>query len=286
MSTESNSVYDLQFVFTEESFLVDRPGMEVPEAEKELKKRFLEDRYGTLFRIGFEDARKGEHASLVFLRRLSGYFLDAVTSLPELELVREKAEILLSDDAAEQLLRDVPFGIGTENISRSWLEHIFRELNQAYARELSDYPGTVKLFLTEKNQKLRVPERIFFHLVENQDDYDHPFAFLATYATQGQDGLVRHMPLSYALTEFKNERVKLLTLLSCLNKVAEVSELLGSFVESGELFHPLRLNAQEAYELLKAVPEIEACGVLCRVPNWWKKRYSSITMNVRLNILR
>ena len=282
MTIQSNNLPRLQFLFTEGSFLVDRPGLEVAEADRDMKERFLSDRYETLFQIGFEDAGKGESASLGFLRQISGRFLEALTSMPELELVREKAEVILSDDISEQLLRDVPFGIGTEYVDSIWLEGIFKALNRAFSKEMAGYPGTVQLFLTEKNQKLRVPERIFFHLVENKDDPDYPFAFMATYATQRKDGLVRHMPLSYALTEYKNKRNKLLTLLSCLNKAADVSPILGSFVESGELFHPLKLTAQEAYELLKAVPEIEECGILCRVPNWWKKRYSSISLNVSL----
>ena len=77
------------------------------------------------------------------------------------------------------------------------------------------------LYLAEKSQHLRVPERVFFHLVENRKD-DYPFAFLATYATKGEDGKVRHVPLQYALTEYRQDREKLLELLSCLNKVAEV----------------------------------------------------------------
>ena len=279
---QSKTLSRLQFIFTEGSFLVDRPGTEVAEAERELKDRFQSDRYETLFQIGFEDAGKGESASLAYLRQISTSFLETLTSMPELELVREKAEVPLDEETAERLLRDVPFGIGTEYIDQIWLEGIFKALNQVFSREMESYPGTVQLFLTEKNQKLRVPERIFFHLVENKDDSEYPFAFMATYATQRKDGLVRHMPLSYALTEYKSRRDKLLTLLSCLNKAADVSPILSSFVESGELFHPLKLTAQEAYALLKAVPEIEKCGILCRVPNWWKKRYSSISMNVSL----
>ena len=80
--------------------------------------------------------------------------------------------------------------------------------------------------LQKKSQDVRVPERIYFHIVENRED-DAPFAFMATYATRDQNGVVRHMPLSYALTEFKSEREKLLTLLSCLNRVGDVSPFLG-----------------------------------------------------------
>ena len=85
-----------------------------------------------------------------------------------------------------------------------------------------------------------------------------------------EDGKVQHVPLQYALTEYRGKREKLLELLACLNRAAEVSQLIAEFVEKGELFHPLRLTAEEAYTLLKQVEEIEKTGILCRIPNWWK----------------
>ena len=77
---------------------------------------------------------------------------------------------------------------------------------------------------------MRAPERIFSHLVESGQE-DYPFAFLATYATKDETGGVRHMPLQYALTEYGTQREKLLGLLACLNRVAEVSPLIGEFME-------------------------------------------------------
>ena len=163
-----------------------------------------------------------------------------------------------------------------------WIKNVFERLTDIFRKEIAEYSGTVEMYLTEKNQDLHVPERIFFHLVENKDDSEFPFAFLATYATRGEDGRVRHVPLQYALTEYKGQREKLLELLSCLNKAAEVSELIAGFMESGELFHPLRLTAQEAYTFLKQIEEIEKTGILCRIPNWWKKHAAAVSLSVSL----
>ena len=69
----------------------------------------------------------------------------------------------------------------------------------------------VALYLEEKNQKLHVPERIFFHIVESKD-VDYPFAFMATYASMQENGRVSHMPLKYALTEYQHDRERLLKL--------------------------------------------------------------------------
>ena len=151
-------------------------------------------------------------------------------------------------------------------------------LNQIFAREIGTYDGTVAFYLAEQSQRLRVPERVFFHLVESRNE-EFPFAFLATYATQGENGHVSHVPLQYALTEYGGAREKLL---ACLNRAAEVSPLIGSFMESGELFHPLKLTAEEAYELLKQTEDFEKAGILCRVPNWRKKRYAAVSLSISL----
>ena len=137
------------------------------------------------------------------------------------------------------------------------------------------------LELAEQSQRLRVPERIFFHIVESSDEA-FPFAFLATYATAGKNGQISHVPLQYALTEYKNEREKLLELLACLNRAAEVSPLIGAFMESGELFHPLKLTAEETFQLLKRTEEFEQAGILCRVPNWWRKRNAAVSLSISL----
>lgn len=122
----------------------------------------------------------------------------------------------------------------------------------------------------------------FFHLVESNREADFPFAFLATYATKDNHGKINHMPLQYALVEYQTERGKLLKLLSCLNQAAEKSDFVRKAVESGEMFHPLKLTAQEAYQFLKEIPVIEEAGILCRIPNWWKRRAMMVSMNVSL----
>ena len=272
----------LSFVFTEDSFRIDHPGEDVAAEEQALKEAFLQDRYKALFQLGFQVKKRAESPSLAFLHGLARRYLRSLTNLPDLEVARDLIEVELTDEEYDEIMGTVPFGIGTEYIGRSWLSLQFMKLTRIFSASIRMYDGSVALFLTEKSQDLRVPERIFFHLVENPDNDVAPFAFLATYSTKDSEGQVQHMPLSYALEEYKNEREHLLTLLSCLSKVAEVSPLLARFVESGEMFHPLGFSAEEAYEFLKSVPDIEGCGVVCRVPNWWKQRYSSVAMQVKL----
>lgn len=270
------------FIFTAESFRLDTVFEEVTEAGKEWKRKFQDDKYQALFQIGFEEKERGLGTSLSFLQLVSDQFLKALTARPELEIAREMVAVEVRDEDYQHLLNSVPFGIGTEYIDKGWIDSIYARLNEEFAKEIKEYQGTVALFLTEKSQQLRVPERVFFHLVENQKEAEYPFAFLATYATRNEDDKVQHMPLKYALIEYKEQRERLLTLLSCLNKAAEASPLIAGFVENGEMFHPLGLTSSEAYEILKVIPEIEAAGIMCRIPNWWKKKSAFVSMAVNL----
>lgn len=281
MTATETKTHSLQFVFTPDGFCLDACPETLSDHERELLGRFEKDRYQALYRIGLKERPENLSPSAAFLYQLSDTFFKKLTDLPALELFRENAAVELSEEDIARLLQAVPFVIGAEYVTPKWLAQIFGELGAVFARELRDYDGTVSMYLTEQNQRLRVPERIFFHLVENKDA-DFPFAFLATYATKGTDGKVRHVPLQYALTEYQNERENLLKLLSCLNHAAEVSDLIAEFMENGEMFHPLKLTAEEAYTFLKQVEAIEATGILCRIPNWWKKRNTVISTSVRL----
>lgn len=269
----------LHFIFTESDFYLDVQSVTDAGDRDKWQEWFVADRYKALYRMGFEEKPTELTATGNFLYLVADSFMKALTSLPELELAREKVEVRATAETVEFLLKAVPFAIGAEYITKEWISGIFRKLLEIYTEEISQYSGTVEMYLTEKSQHLHVPERIFFHLVESREE-DYPFAFLATYATRGADGKVQHVPLKYALTEYKNDRAKLLTLLACLNRAAEVSELIGGFMESGEMFHPLRLTAEEAYAFLKDIEAIESIGILCRIPNWWKKRAVSVGVSL------
>lgn len=274
---EKNS---LRFVFTHTGLYAEYSQEQASQADILWKNRFDENSYEALYHYGMENIEAGT-ATAVFVKKIVKVYLEQLTRMPELEMLREKASISLSEEEKDKLLLAVPFAVGSEYITQWWLEHIFEQLNQIFQMEMKSYEGTVALYLEEKNQTLRVPERVFFHLVENKNA-DYPFAFMATYASKKEDGKVAHMPLKYALTEYKRDRDKLLKLLSCLNKAAEVSDLIAGFMESGEMFYPLQLTAEEAYEFLKQIEAIESVGIMCRIPNWWKKRASSINVTLQL----
>ncbi len=270
----------IQFLLTKDGFRVD----DMLYAEKEVQayaSGFVRAPYETLYELAFRERPECFDAAGVFLFQVAESFVEMLVNTSGLELSREKTELVPKEETIELLLDSVPFVLGAEFVTRTWIKRQYRKLLAVFSKQIKSYTGRVSLYFAEKNQKLHVPERVFFHLVENSEG-EFPFAFLATYATKGDGGRVRHVPLQYALTEYRDERSKLLELLSCLNKAAEVSALIGRFMESGELFHPLGLTAEEAYQFLNDVAALENCGILCRIPNWWKKRYSAFAVTVKM----
>ena len=76
------------------------------------------------------------------------------------------------------------------------------------------------------------------------------------------------------MQEYAGARNKqsLIRLLSPVQRTSESSALIRELVESGDLYHPLAWTPAEAYEFLKETPLYEQCGVIVRLPNWWKQR--------------
>lgn len=218
----------------------------------------------------------------LFLWQVADSFLTELSRTEGLELSRENTSVLLTDDLMETLLSSLPFAPGSENVNAEWIQILWAKLNGCFSYEIKNYSGTVALYLAEKDERLKVAERIFFHLVENKNDDKYPFSFLATYSTKDEKGGIKHAPLKYALTEYKNDRDKILDLLSCLNRAAEVSKLIGEFTSSGEMFHPLRLTTNEAWQILRDIPKIEESGIVCRIPDWWKKSRQKARVSVSL----
>lgn len=271
----------LSFIFTKTGFILDCSGQNpISDDVKQYWKK--DDGFYGLYNLGLKDTNStNDSQSFLYLQQLAREFFSCLMDIPSLELARENVQVNLDDERIDYLLESTPFAIGVEYINKEWILHTFDRLRIIFATEISQYDGTVASYFTIKNQSLHVPERIFFHLVENKDDEIYPFAFVATYATKVND-VVKHFPLQYAMVEFKNDKEKLLNLLSCLNKAADVSNFVSKIMDSGELFHAIRLTANEAYSFLLDVENIEKTGVLCRIPNWWRNKSSSVALNIKL----
>lgn len=241
-------------------------GFKIEQAETTFEQALKDAPVKTLYEQAFcEDFPTGD-ASLTFLFRVAQVFVETLQNDGEIEITRQfkqpEEAVYLS------LVDEVPFAIGSEFVTVTWLQDVHQTLAEQLAVELTAFSGSVAEYIHSKNKQLTLAGRVYFHLIERKDG-DSPFAFLATYAT-GEKNKVSHFPLKNALLEFKDPD-EMLALLSAVGRVAHHSEFISQFVESGELFSPLRFNEQEAYQFLKETPLYEANGVICRIPNFWKK---------------
>lgn len=172
----------------------------------------------------------------------------------------------------QDIIQHAPIMIGVEYLSLDVLASLWRELIATLVVELKPYDGDLQKYLGVYNSAWNLIGRVCFHLAENKNDSNLPFAFLATYtdkilATSG----VRHLPLGNALQEYAGEknRSSLLALLLPVQKAAAQSSFINSLVEKRDIFHPLAWSPREAYQFLHDIPVIESAGVMVRVPNWW-----------------
>ncbi|MBS4031494.1 MAG: DEAD/DEAH box helicase [Clostridiales bacterium] len=250
--------------------------------EDDLYKKYLDNPYKMLFYFGFADDVKKMSVSMSFLHNIASKFIESLSKTADLEFTRENTVLTPTNDEIMDILHSVPFVVGLEFINVNWIENVYHHLLEVFAAEIITYSGTVAEFLLEHNSKISVVGRVFFHLVENKSD-EHPFAFLATYST-GDLGEKKatHTPLKNALLEYQNQNDMLLKLLSTVSKAAQKSDFISELVESGELFSPLKFTSKEAYTFLKEIPLYEECGILCRMPDWWKKKSNSLKLAVKV----
>ncbi|MFP4017376.1 MAG: DEAD/DEAH box helicase, partial [Halanaerobiales bacterium] len=181
------------------------------------------------------------------------------------------------------MIDNAPYIIGSKYLNHQWLETIWIRLNKIYSRKIKAFEGSAAEFFAKQNPEIHPVGRIFFHLVENKKSDDCPFAFLATYSSDiNEKGKAKHLPLKNALVEYRDNNKKLLELLSTVNKAGKSSFFIEELLESGDIFHPIRLSSDEAYTFLKEIPVYEDAGILCRIPNWWKAKSNSFRLSVTI----
>ena len=241
---------------------------------------FKTEPYKTILYFGFEDKSEQKSNSLQFLHEIASFFVEKLSKNPDIEITRTATDLTLED--ANFFLQKKPYAIGSEFVDYLWILKLWNDLSQAFGDEISNFDGTVSQYILIHNSKINVSGRVFFHLVENKSD-EHPFAFLATYSRKsGESNKAEHVPLKNALLEYKDNQELLLQLLSAVSRAADKSDFISELIESGELFSPLRFTTKDAYTFLKEIPLYEECGIMCRMPDWWKKKYSTLKLTVAM----
>ena len=191
------------------------------------------------------------------------------------EISVAKIEPVEPEFDVQQLLQNCPPMKGGEYLSRQVFEHLWSELDLWICEQANTMGGKLSEFLKKRAPKWRQVGRVCFHLAENKQDPDYPFAFMATYVPQlSRQGTTQHLPLNKALEEYAGRQNKqaLINLLSPVQLASKASALIHKLVDSGDIYHPLAWDPQESYQFLKEVDVYEDCGVIVKLPNWWKKR--------------
>ena len=283
MNTKRTPVIDAYF--TPDGFVIDtildaEQAGSLPDSVKLWITQFESDKAAALYHLGFLEKAVWFSPSLSYLHHIADLLIIKLSKQSDIEFARSEVQIELQEDERIILKEAVPFVIGMEYVDSSWLSNLWDKLLAVFRQEIRDFEGTVARYFAEYNANINVAGRVFFHLVENKDP-NHPFAFMATYSTKPvRSKKAVHTPLKNALAEFCGDDKMLLSLLATVVKAAEQSSLISELMESGELFAPLKFTVQEAYTFLKETALYEEAGILCRVPDWWRKKNNVLHISV------
>lgn len=280
---------ELNVYFVPEGFVLDETTIDndvfVPDLQKTLNDwvvQFEENKYKALFHLGFLEKTSWFSPALEYLYHIADLLIKKLSRQSDIEFSRESVQVELLEEELHRLKEAVPFVIGMEYVDAVWIQTLWEKLYIVYRTEVKAYEGTVARYFAEYNSNINVVGRVFFHLVENKEEA-YPFAFMATYSTKPvKSKKAVHTPLKNALEEFKGDDKTLLTLMATVIKAAEQSKLISELLENGELFAPLKLTIKEAYTFLSEIIIYEAAGIMCRVPDWWRKSNNSIRLSVTI----
>ncbi len=180
-----------------------------------------------------------------------------------------------TDDELTALVAAAPPMTGLEFVTVTQLRQSWSELCRHVAESAAAAKDGPVAWLKRVNPLAHLVGKVTFHLAENKRDPDRPFAFLATFAHKLSDNAKpQHRPLAEALKQAAtaHDLEQLERLLEPVRRAAEQSKLLAELLQSKRLFAPQSWTAAEAYRFLQESPEMEAAGVVIRLPNWWSAR--------------
>jgi superfamily II DNA or RNA helicase len=229
-----------------------------------------------LLELGIREVGTALPAEFAYWRDFAGRYVTTLcTSAQPAGVAGPAAASTIETPPAEilmELVSAAPPMPGGEYLNADVLAVLWDRIDTACRSELADAKQTLQEFLKERNPAWHLVGRVHFNLAENRSDEEAPFAFIATYTTRlSAQSRAQHLPLAEALREYAGakNKARLLSLLKPVQEAARECVWLTSMVESGELYHPLRWSAPEAFQFLTDVPKLEAAGIVVRAPSAW-----------------
>ena len=268
-------------ILTPHGHLLLAPDEDAPALEEPLRRRLTESfargaGHG-LLQLGASEIGTALPAAFGYWRDFGGRYITAMCAAPEPDASAESAPTELRapppPQDLEALAADAPPMMGAEYLTAPVLRALWAELDAAFRAELKQSKQSLQDFLKHLHPAWNLVGRVHFNLAENRKDEEAPFAFLATYTTRlSAQAKAQHLPLGQALREYSDAKnqARLLSLLVPVQRAAEHCAWLRAMVDAGEIFHPLRWSAAEAYQFLTDLPRLEAAGIVVRTAGVWR----------------
>jgi superfamily II DNA or RNA helicase len=250
-------------------------GSDLPPSLAQIAKHFERGDGHGVFQLGATEPETLLPGGLGFWRDVGRAFVVRLCATEDLEALRAKVEVELPPDALAALVATAPPLTGGEYLTPAVLAGLTARMALAVRDELAAWEGTVEAFLRQASPAWNLVGRVCFHLAENKNDPDAPFAFLATYTTRlSARAKAQHLPLAQALREYAGARNKsaLLALLEPVQRAARTSAVAKDLVDGGAVFETLAWTPAEAHRFLIDVPLIEDAGVVVRMPAAWRAK--------------
>ncbi len=229
-----------------------------------------------LLELGIREVGTALPAEFAYWRDFAGRYVTMLCTTAQpagaTSAVAVSAVETLSSETLVELASSAPPMPGGEYLNPDVLAALWDRIDTACRTELADAKQTLQEFLKGRNPAWHLVGRVHFNLAENRSDEEAPFAFIATYTTRlSAQSRAQHLPLAEALREYAGakNKARLLSLLKPVQEAARECAWLTAMVESGELYHPLRWSAVEAFQFLTDVPKLEAAGIVVRAPSAW-----------------
>src|SRR5688572_16844828 len=227
-----------------------------------------------LLQLGADEAGAALPPVFAFWREFGARYVTALCAQPEFEAQPKQVRAPQpGDEQLEWIALGAPPMAGAEYLTAVVLGDLWQELDAAFATEISEAHCGVQEFLKRRNPAWNLVGRVHFNIAENRKDADAPFAFLATYTPRlSKQAKAQHLPLGQALREYAGaaNKDRLLSLLLPVQRASETCPWLKAMVDGGEIFYPLRWTPAEAFQLLHDMPQLEAAGVVVRMPAEWR----------------
>ena len=179
-----------------------------------------------------------------------------------------------------------PMIAGSENITTDLLKEVWLGLEARINESVRAFSGTPRQFVAQEFPGWEDVGKIHFHLAENRAPNGKSFAFLSTYSVRiAGKARVQHRPLGVALKESvrQGDRKHLEQLLSPIYQASKKSNFIANAIQTNAIYAPIYLNPSEAFKFINDISFCEASGIICKVPDWWRKnRPPRATVSVKI----